>query len=102
MGGVLGLCTGFSLITAVELLYWFTVRIFNDYRNRKKISPKSSEDNWSDDEQEEQKPDCDCEAIKSRMEDLETRNVKIENLLKEFLHNTSGTSVRLNDQHDQF
>jgi hypothetical protein len=27
MGGLLGLCTGFSFISGVEMIYWFTVRL---------------------------------------------------------------------------
>ena len=26
MGGLMGLCTGFSFISAIEILYWFTIR----------------------------------------------------------------------------
>ena len=26
IGGLLGLCMGFSLLTAIEVLYWFLVR----------------------------------------------------------------------------
>ena len=28
IGGFLGLCIGFSLVSAVEIVYWFTVRLF--------------------------------------------------------------------------
>ena len=27
MGGLLGLCLGFSLISLIEIMYWFTIRI---------------------------------------------------------------------------
>ena len=47
LGGVLGLCTGFSLITAVELIYWFTVRILHDYCRRNKINPQQTNDEES-------------------------------------------------------
>ena len=54
MGGILGLCTGFSIITGVEFFYWFTARIMVDHCTRhKKISPKSSKEG-----EEEPKEDC--------------------------------------------
>ena len=30
MGGLMGLCTGFSFISAVEIVYWFTIRYFRN------------------------------------------------------------------------
>ena len=54
MGGILGLCTGFSIITGVEFFYWFTARIMVDHCTRhKKISPKSPKES-----EEEPKEDC--------------------------------------------
>ena len=54
MGGILGLCTGFSIITGVEFFYWFTARIMVDHCTRhKKISPKSPKEG-----EEEPKEDC--------------------------------------------
>jgi amiloride-sensitive sodium channel len=36
-GGIVGLCMGFSLISGVELIYWFTLRLYFDYfRSTKK------------------------------------------------------------------
>jgi hypothetical protein len=35
MGGILGVSSGFSLITAIELFYWFTVRIVADHYKKK-------------------------------------------------------------------
>ncbi len=29
-GGIVGLCMGFSLLSGVEFLYWFSIRIFFD------------------------------------------------------------------------
>ena len=30
MGGLLGLCLGFSFISAVEIIYWFSIRLFRN------------------------------------------------------------------------
>ena len=64
MGGILGLCTGFSIITGVEFLYWFTARIMVDHCTRhKKISPKSSKEG-----EEEPKEDCQlCTELECEM-----------------------------------
>ena len=35
-GGVIGLCMGFSLLSGVELIYWFTLRLFIDQFRKKK------------------------------------------------------------------
>ena len=76
MGGVLGLCTGFSLLTAVELIYWFTVRLVNDYFDRKKISSQSSH---------EKEPNSECEKekneFKKRIDLLDTKVVNVRELL---------------------
>ena len=34
MGGLLGLCIGFSLISGVEIIYWFTIRLFRNIWNK--------------------------------------------------------------------
>ena len=48
-GGLLGLCIGFSFISAVELLYWICC-IFNIAKNKllkKKVVPRdSTRDGW--------------------------------------------------------
>ena len=64
MGGILGLCTGFSIITGVEFFYWFTARIMVDHCTRhKKISPKSSKEG-----EEEPKEDCQqCTELECEM-----------------------------------
>ena len=81
MGGVLGLCTGFSLITAVELFYWFTVRIIHDYCRRNKINPQSSTDEESpqsaDDNESNQKNECDCKTLKLKTDELEASVAEI-------------------------
>ena len=81
LGGVLGLCTGFSLITAVELIYWFTVRILHDYCRRNKINPQRTNDEESqqsaDNNESNQKNDCDCETLKTQMAKLEANNAEI-------------------------
>ena len=30
VGGLMGLCLGFSLLSAIELFYWFTFRLFSN------------------------------------------------------------------------
>lgn len=35
-GGIIGLCSGFSLLSGVEIIYWFTIRYFVDkFRSKK-------------------------------------------------------------------
>ncbi len=34
VGGLIGLCTGFSILSLMEVLYWFTYRMFNDYTRK--------------------------------------------------------------------
>ena len=65
MGGLLGFCTGFSLLSAVELIYWFTVRILNDYFHRKKVSalPSQNKENCEKGEDD----------LKTRMDKLELK-----------------------------
>lgn len=52
-GGLVGLCSGFSLISVLEFMYWFSLRIWHDQRKQKKaeeaakdieISTKSKDD----------------------------------------------------------
>ena len=73
MGGILGLCTGFSIITAIEFFYWFSARIIIDHCTKnKKISPELPKDD--DASEEEQKGDCqqctklECEVKKLKSE----------------------------------
>ena len=36
-GGLVGLCSGFSIISLIEIIYWFSIRIiFNGVLNKKK------------------------------------------------------------------
>jgi hypothetical protein len=35
MGGLLGLCMGFSLISFVEIFYWFTIRLCRNMVDKK-------------------------------------------------------------------
>ena len=81
MGGVLGVCSGFSFITACELLYWFTLRILGDHfsnKNKNKISAETSETKES--KKQEQNKGCDCEKLKSQIKDLQSRYAKLEDL----------------------
>ena len=105
MGGILGISCGFSLITAIELFYWFTVRIMADHfskhvdklhtSKRNKISahqsPKNTKDDSLDDEEVEKELGChQCkkleQELKSQMEqlkkELQQQNEKFENLFK--------------------
>ena len=74
MGGILGLCTGFSIITAVELFYWFSARIICDHCTKnKKISPELPKE--EDASQEVSKGECqqctsklECEVKKLKSE----------------------------------
>lgn len=82
MGGVLGVCSGFSFITACELLYWFTVRILGDHfsnKNKNKISAETSETKES--KNQEQNKGCDCEKLKSQIKDLQSRYAKLEAII---------------------
>ena len=75
LGGLLGFCTGFSLLSAVELVYWFTARILNDYLTTNKISEKSNEN----------KEGCDCgedDDLKKRMDKVEENETKMFEELK--------------------
>ena len=95
MGGILGISSGFSLITAIELLYWFTVRIIADHYKKKKnanqnhsdqnnkISPQPPK-NGDDSFKGESGKQLDChrcekleEALKSQMEQLNENTKKI-------------------------
>ena len=45
-GGIVGLCMGFSLLSAAEFIYFFTVRLWvDDARNEVKKKPKKSQRN---------------------------------------------------------
>ena len=69
MGGVLGLSTGFSLITVIELIYWFTVRILHDHCRKNKINPQSSnseESPQSSDSNESSELKTDYEKLNSK------------------------------------
>ena len=35
-GGLVGLCTGFSILSAMEILYWFIIRLSLTYFKKKK------------------------------------------------------------------
>ena len=78
LGGVLGMCTGFSLLTAVELLYWFTVRLVSDYFGKNKISVKSSQDNEQNTESQSEKEGDMKNKNENEMNKLETKIVEIE------------------------
>ena len=36
VGGSVGLAMGISMISVIEIIYWFTIRLFNDIRKSKK------------------------------------------------------------------
>ena len=78
MGGILGLCTGFSIITGVEFFYWFTARIMVDHCTRnKRISPKSPKEG-----EEEPKEDCEqCAKLECKMKlfVLQLQNYRLQN-----------------------
>ena len=72
MGGILGVCTGFSIITAVEFFYWFSARIIIDHCTKnKKISPELPKDD--DASEEEQKGDCQqCTKLECEVKELKS------------------------------
>ena len=72
MGGILGLCTGFSIITAIEFFYWFSARIIIDHCTKnKKISPELPKDD--DASEEEQKGDCQqCTKLEYKVKELKS------------------------------
>ena len=72
MGGILGLCTGFSIITAIEFFYWFSARIIIDHCTKnKKISPELPKDD--DASEEEQKGDCQqCTKLECEVKELKS------------------------------
>ena len=97
LGGVLGLCTGFSLITAVELIYWFTVRILHDYCRRNKINPQSSNDEESqksgDGKNEpNEKNECDCKNLQSKTDVLDASNAELKASVAEI--NASNAAIK--------
>ena len=76
MGGILGLCTGFSIITAIEFFYWFSARIIIDHCTKnKKISPELPKDD--DASEEEQKGDCQqCTKLECEVKKLKSEHEK--------------------------
>ena len=72
MGGILGVCTGFSIITAIEFFYWFSARIIIDHCTKnKKISPELPKDD--DASEEEQKGDCQqCTKLEYEVKELKS------------------------------
>ena len=72
MGGILGLCTGFSIITAIEFFYWFSARMIIDHCTKnKKISPELPKDD--DASEEEQKGDCQqCTKLECEVKELKS------------------------------
>ena len=40
VGGSVGLAMGISMVSVIEVIYWFTVRFFNDLRRDKKKEEK--------------------------------------------------------------
>ena len=85
MGGILGLCTGFSIITGVEFFYWFTARIMVDHCTRhKKISPKSSKEG-----EEEPKEDCQqCTELECEMKLLKKELQKQKEATRQIIADT--------------
>ena len=106
MGGVLGLSTGFSLITVIELIYWFTVRILHDHCRKNKVNPESSNNEESpqtSDKTESSNQKTDYEKLKSRMDkfeesiaEIKASNAEIKVLLQDILRGRSSRS-RQND-----
>ena len=85
MGGILGLCTGFSIITGVEFFYWFTARIMVDHCTRhKKISPKSPKEG-----EEEPKEDCQlCTELECQMKSLKKELQKQKEATRQIIADT--------------
>ena len=85
MGGILGLCTGFSIITGVEFFYWFTARIMVDHCTRhKKISPKSPKEG-----EEEPKEDCQlCTELECEVKSLEKELQKQKEATRQIIADT--------------
>ena len=102
----MGLSTGFSLITVIELIYWFTVRILHDHCRKNKVNPESSnseESPQTSDNTESSNQKSDFETLKSRMDKVEENiaeirasNVEIKVLLQDILRGRSSRS-RQND-----
>ena len=67
MGGILGSCTGFSIITTLEFIYWFSARILIDNCTKnKKISP-------DDATEKEPKEECQqCTDLECKVKTLES------------------------------
>ena len=85
MGGILGLCTGFSIITGVEFFYWFTARIMVDHCTRhKKISPKSPKEG-----EEEPKEDCQlCTELECEVKSLKKELQKQKEATRQIIADT--------------
>ena len=95
MGGILGLCTGFSIITGVEFFYWFTARIMVDYCTRnKKISSKSPKEG-----EEEPKEDCQqCAKLECKMKLLEKELRKQKEASRQIIEDTKQQMDAKNKQ----
>ncbi len=41
VGGIIGLCIGFSILSLIEIIYWFTFRMYNDYvrKDKDRVGP---------------------------------------------------------------
>ena len=59
-GGLVGLCSGFSLISLLEFMYWFSLRIWHDQRKQKKA--------------EEAAKDIEGELVNSKTEKISTKS----------------------------
>ena len=92
MGGILGLCTGFSIITGVEFFYWFTARIMVDHCTRhKKISPKSPKEG-----EEEPKEDCQlCTELECEVKSLKKELRKQKEATKQLIADNSDTKQQM-------
>ena len=71
MGGILGLCTGFSLVTGVEIFYWFTIRLVSDHLKKKKV--EASEDKAP--------MVVTSEEFQTLKENLKSQEIKIDSIL---------------------
>ena len=67
MGGILGSCTGFSIITTLEFIYWFSARILIDNcTKKKKIFPVDATE-------KEPKEEChQCTELECKVKTLES------------------------------
>ena len=44
LGGIMGLCLGFSLLSLYECIYFFTLRMGVDHRRNRKAHPEQDSD----------------------------------------------------------